>query len=101
MNIEQRVELAYQTHHQGYNCAQSVFIAYLDILDISKVDAMKVAYGFGGGMGMTRELCGTLTGAAMILGQCYGKQKLMSNKNNLLINKYHLYVKNLRKFMAL
>ncbi|MEG0275889.1 MAG: C-GCAxxG-C-C family protein [Coprobacillus sp.] len=73
MNIEERVKLAYDTHHQGYNCAQSVFMAYVDILDISKEDAMKVSYGFGGGVGMMREICGTLTGAAMVLGQYYGK----------------------------
>lgn len=74
MNIEERVKTAYDTHHQGYNCAQAVFAAYLDILDISKEDAMKTAYGFGGGVGMTREICGTLTGGAMVLGQKYGKE---------------------------
>lgn len=73
MNIEERVKLAYETHHQGYNCAQAVFAAYLDVLDISQEDAMKTAYGFGGGVGMTREICGTLTGAAMVLGQKFGK----------------------------
>ena len=61
MNIEERVRVAYETHHEGYNCAQAVFAAYLDLLDISKEDAMKTAYGFGGGLGMTREICGTLT----------------------------------------
>lgn len=74
MNIEERVELAYQSHHQGYNCAQSIFMAYLDILDITKEDAMKVSYGFGGGVGQMREICGTLTGATMVLGHYYGKE---------------------------
>lgn len=73
MNIEERVKVAYEAHHQGYNCAQAVFAAYLDVLDISQEDAMKTAYGFGGGVGMTREICGTLTGAAMALGQKFGK----------------------------
>ena len=45
MNIEERVRVAYETHHEGYNCAQAVFAAYLDLLDISKEDAMKTAYG--------------------------------------------------------
>ena len=74
MTIEERVKIAYDTHHQGYNCAQAVFAAYLDILGISKEDAMKTAYGFGGGVGMTREICGTLTGGAMVLGQKFGKE---------------------------
>ncbi|MEG0367904.1 MAG: C-GCAxxG-C-C family protein [Coprobacillus sp.] len=74
MNIEERVKLAYDAHHDGYNCAQSVFIAYLDVLNITKEDAMKVSYGFGGGVGLMREICGTLTGGAMILGHYYGKE---------------------------
>lgn len=73
MNIEERVKIAYETHHQGYNCAQAVIAAYLDQMPMSQEDAMRTAYGFGGGVGMTREICGTLTGAAMVLGQVYGK----------------------------
>lgn len=86
MNIEERVKIAYDTHHQGYNCAQAVFSAYVDILPISKEDAMKVAYGFGGGLGMTREVCGTLTGAAMVLGQVYGKAEA-DVKQKVFVNK--------------
>lgn len=74
MNIEERVKIAADAHTKGYNCAQAVFAAYVDVLGISMADAMKTAYGFGGGVGMTREICGTLTGAAMVLGHVYGKE---------------------------
>ena len=48
---------------------------------------MTIAYGFGGGVGMTREICGTLTGGAMALGLKYGKGEADVNKKNLLMKK--------------
>lgn len=73
MNIEDRVKKAYDLHHSGYNCAQAVVGAYIDLFNMDMDQAMTIAYGFGGGVGMTREICGTLTGAAMLLGLKYGK----------------------------
>lgn len=73
MNIEDRVKKAYELHHSGYNCAQAVVGAYIDLFNMDMAQAMTIAYGFGGGVGMTREICGTLTGGAMVLGLKYGK----------------------------
>lgn len=73
MNIEDRVKKAYDLHHSGYNCAQAVVGAYIDLFNMDMAQAMTIAYGFGGGVGMTREICGTLTGGAMVLGLKYGK----------------------------
>ena len=73
MNIDERVKKAYALHHSGYNCAQAVLGAYVDLFDLDMDRAMTIAYGFGGGVGMTREICGTLTGGAMALGLKYGK----------------------------
>lgn len=73
MNIEEKVKKAYDLHHMGYNCAQAVLGAYVDLFDLEMDQAMTIAYGFGGGVGMTREICGTLTGGAMALGLKYGK----------------------------
>lgn len=73
MNIEDRVKKAYDLHHSGYNCAQAVVGAYIDLFNMDMDQAMTIAYGFGGGVGMTREICGTLTGGAMVLGLKYGK----------------------------
>ena len=75
MNIEERVKLALDTHHQGYNCVQAVIAGYLDVLDISKKDAMKMGYGLRGGLGMMREVCGTLIGAGMVMSHKYGKEE--------------------------
>ena len=73
MNIEERVKKAYELHHMGYNCAQAVLGAYVYLFDLQMDQSMTIAYGFGCGVGMTREICGTLTGGAMALGLKYGK----------------------------
>ena len=54
MNIDERVKKAYALHHSGYNCAQAVLGAYVDLFDLDMDRAMTIAYGFGGGVGMTR-----------------------------------------------
>ena len=61
-------EKAMAFHSQGYNCAQSVFLAFCDGLSVSAVDAARLSLPFGGGMGQMRETCGALTGAFMVLG---------------------------------
>ena len=37
--------------------------------------AMKIASGFGGGMGRMGEMCGAVTGAIMVLGLKYGQTR--------------------------
>ena len=57
----------------GYNCAQSVFFAFLEDLEIDPDTALKVASGFGGGIGRRGEVCGAVTGGIMALGIKYGR----------------------------
>lgn len=57
---------------EGYNCAQSVFLAFEDMYDIDHKTAMRLSSGFGAGMGKLREVCGALTGAFMAAGLLYG-----------------------------
>lgn len=61
------VERADMLHKKGYNCAQSVFCAFADILELDEKTAYKIAEGFGSGMGGQFETCGALTGAYMVL----------------------------------
>ncbi len=49
------------------NCAQSVLVGFSEDLNLDKITALKIAAGFGGGMGMA-ETCGAVTGAYMVLG---------------------------------
>jgi C_GCAxxG_C_C family probable redox protein len=57
----------------GYNCAQSVFYAFCEDLQIDQDAALKIATGFGAGMGRKGEVCGAVTGGIMALGAKYGR----------------------------
>lgn len=56
----------------GYNCAQSVFAAFADKMNISEEEALRRSAGFGGGMGRMREVCGAVSGMTMVLSELYG-----------------------------
>ena len=53
---------------QDYNCAQSVVLAYSDVLQIDKETAINLSCGLGGGMGRLQETCGAVSAAYMIFG---------------------------------
>ncbi len=67
-------QLAGQNFREGYNCAEAMVRAFRDLfkLDISD-DAVRMATGFGGGLGHAGCLCGALAGATMILGVLQGR----------------------------
>ena len=55
----------------GYGCAQAILGAFEDETGLPFDTSMKIASGFGGGMGRMREVCGTMSGAFMVLGLVY------------------------------
>lgn len=57
---------------QGYNCAQSVAVAFCDVTGLTPEFAAKMASSFGGGMGRMREVCGGVSGMLMVAGLLYG-----------------------------
>ncbi|MDX9866289.1 MAG: C-GCAxxG-C-C family protein [Kiritimatiellia bacterium] len=57
----------------GYNCAQSVLWAFAPRLGLDPDTALKIACGFGAGMGFRQEVCGAVTGGIMALGLKYGR----------------------------
>ncbi len=50
------------------NCAQSVLTSFCEELGLDRSLAIKVALGFGGGMGRAGKTCGAVTGAYMVIG---------------------------------
>lgn len=63
---------ARELFRQGYNCAQSVFCAFADDLNMDFETALKLSSSFGGGMGRLREVCGAVSAMFMIAGLKYG-----------------------------
>lgn len=57
---------------KGYNCAQSVFLAFAETLGIDKNTALRLSSSFGGGMGKLREVCGAVTSMFAIAGLING-----------------------------
>ncbi len=67
-----QVERAVARFDEGFNCCQSVFSVYAEELGLDRETALKIATGFGGGMGRMAGTCGVVTGAFMIIGLKYG-----------------------------
>ena len=57
---------------EGYNCAQSVVLAFHKELGIEKETAARLASSFGGGMGRLREVCSAVSGMLLTAGLLYG-----------------------------
>lgn len=57
---------------EGYNCAQSVVLAFQEELGLEKETAARLASSFGGGMGRLREVCGAVSGMFLAAGLLYG-----------------------------
>ena len=68
MDKEERTKRARGLHKQGCNCCQAVVMAWADRLPIKGEDAMNVAAPFGRGLAGTREVCGCVSGMAMVCG---------------------------------
>jgi len=70
--VMNRSERAYELFRSGYNCCQSVVLAFSDYIaagggpDEKTLAAM--CSGFGGGMGRMREVCGTVSGMTIMAG---------------------------------
>ncbi len=58
--------------HQGYSCAQSVVAPFAARLDLSEETALRLASGFGAGIGRMRETCGAFCGLVFVAGFCQG-----------------------------
>ena len=66
------VEQAVSCFKGGLNCSQAILATYGQQLGLDRELALKLAAGFGGGMGRLGHTCGAVTGAFMVLGLRYG-----------------------------
>lgn len=69
-------EKAMALFREGYNCSQSVFLAFEDMYDMDHSMAVRLSSAFGAGMGKLREVCGCMTGAFMAAGILFGYEDI-------------------------
>ena len=63
-----RSERAMACFSEGYNCTQSVVLAFADRLPVDRDTLMALCSSFGGGMGRLREVCGAVSGMTFMAG---------------------------------
>lgn len=68
VDVNERACRARKLFESGYNCAQSVFLAFCDVTGLDEQTAATFSAPFGGGMGRLREVCGTVSGMSMVAG---------------------------------
>ena len=72
IEMSERSDKAVDLFNSGFNCSQSVFAAYADLFGMDEETALRVSAGLGGGVGRSREVCGAVSAAAMLVGMKYG-----------------------------
>ena len=91
MNNEDKAKTLFK---EGYNCAQSVFLAFSDEFEIDKETILKLTSSFGGGMGRLREVCGAVSGMFMVAGMLKG---YTDPKNNNAKTEHYKMIQELAK----
>jgi len=72
MNPTEKSQLAKRYFEDGYNCAQSVLLAFCDETGLEQDQAARLASTFGGGMERMREVCGAVSAMFMVQGLLEG-----------------------------
>lgn len=82
-------ETAVQRFQQRHSCSQAVLATLAEPLDMDYETALKVASGFGGGMGRVGATCGAVTGALMAFGLKSGGLEPEAKKETYgLVNRF-------------
>ena len=85
-------DTAVELFKEGYNCSQAVFVAFSHRFGIDEETAKKISAGLGGGIGRMREVCGAVSGAAMVIGSICaateGEDNESKQKNYELVREF-------------
>jgi len=66
---------------QGLNCSECVLRTFMDLHETDLPESIiRLASGFGGGMGHTKNTCGAITGAVLALGLVKGRDPFASEE---------------------
>ena len=93
------VEQAVAFYNQGFTCTQSILASFAGRYAIPQDQAFRIGEPFGAGMSCTNGMCGSVTGAIMVLGLQYGGTR--SDNDAARTNTYLHVHELLQRFMAL
>ena len=85
MTLEERMDEAERRgkdyFRQGLNCSECVLRTFMDMHETDLPESIiRLASGFGGGMGHTKNTCGAITGAVLALGLVKGRDPFASEE---------------------
>ncbi len=66
-------EIGINKFKEGYNCAQSVLFSLREYTGLTEDQSLKIATGFGSGMGRTQNICGAVSGGILALNMICGR----------------------------
>jgi len=76
-----RAEEAKKQFAKGFLCAPVVLSTYSEQFGLEKALALKIACGFGAGIGRMGRTCGAVTGALMVIGLKHGQVNLVDEES--------------------
>ena len=66
-------ERAGECYKKGINCAETIVTTFDELCNLGIGENVKLATGFGGGLGHAGDLCGALSGSIMVLSAFKGR----------------------------
>ena len=81
MRSDEMREKAIELFKQGMHCSQVLAMVGLEKLGITDPSVIKALGAFGGGIGGTGNICGTLVGAVSVIGSLYSRGSLEEKEN--------------------
>jgi C_GCAxxG_C_C family probable redox protein len=81
MQSEEMKEKALGLFKQGMHCSQVLAMVGLEKLGIDDPAVIKAMGSFGGGIGGTGNVCGSLVGAVSVIGRLYSRAGLEEKEN--------------------
>lgn len=68
MTLQQRLDKAAELRTQGYNCAQSVILAFPDVTGLDNDLAARLTAALGAGLAASGEVCGVVNAMSIVQG---------------------------------
>ena len=97
--FQPEVEQAVAFYKQGYTCTQSILASFARRYGLQQELAFRIGEPFGAGTSCTNDMCGSVTGAIMVLGLQNGADRW--DDEAARIHTYHTVHELIQRFKAI